>query len=175
MAGAEVGQVLTVVSVDGWHDYTGHGAFGERFTAEEKGLPDEDWVGSATITAVDGEGRVTLDRPLPPGDAVYLADAWTLPEEGVASSDLAGHPGFAFARVMVGPDGERMTPHHRAVDLAVDNRLLPVSSWTSSHSFEGGCAEPSVEARLIYRAWPTWLADERGWPATDRVMAVGVP
>ncbi len=172
---AAVGDVLTVVSVSGWHDYTGHGRFGDgSFSEEERGLPDEDLVGSSTITSVDDDGRVELDAELPEGDAIYRSEAWSAPADGQTSLDRAGQPGFAFARVLVDEQGERMVPHHRATDVAVDNRLLPMHDWTSEHRFEGGCDDPSVEAALLYRRWPSALAEQRGWEATDRLMAVGV-
>ena len=60
--GASVGDVLRVVRRTGEsYDYTGWGPFGDgRFTAEEKGMPVEEIVGTATVLAVDG-ATVTLD------------------------------------------------------------------------------------------------------------------
>jgi hypothetical protein len=158
---AEAGQMLRVVRRPGaFHDYPGVGAFAERFTPAEKGLPVEEVVGSVSIVAVDAEGQVELSAPLPPGDTVYRV------EQGV----VAGAPGFGYARVMVDADGRRMVPHYLAVDVASDNRLLPMARWTSTHRFAAECADPIVTARAIYRRYPPWLAVERGWPLEDVVM-----
>jgi hypothetical protein len=83
---------------------------------------------------------------------------------------LAGRPGFAFAKVLADADGNLMVPHHRAVDVVSDNRLLPSSSWTSTHTFAATCDSPSLHATLLYRSAPLAIADERGWTRTDRVM-----
>ena len=68
---------------------------------------------------------------------------------GLASSGAwAGAAGFGFAKVLVGPRGERMVPHFRAVDVASDNRLPFGSSWTSEHRFAVDCAAPTVRASV---------------------------
>jgi hypothetical protein len=160
--GAAVGDVVRVVRRTGaWRDYTGYGPFGDgRFSPEEKGMPVEEYVGEATITAVDGD-TVTFASPLPAGDIAYRDrdDAY------------AGMPGFGFARVLVGADGARMVPHFLAVDVASDNRLSPQAAWTSTHRFAAPCADPVVHATLIHRNYPLALAAERGWTVTDQVMA----
>ena len=170
---AEVGDRVRVLRRAGdWHDYTGTGPFGDgRFDAEAKGMPADAWAGEVEIVEVD-EGQVSFDAELPEGEVAWLvADAGGLPDEGDAPVDLAGRPGFGFARVMVGPNGSRMVPHFLAVDVASDNRLLPQSSWTSHHAFapcEDGAVE--VQARLVYRRLPPDLAAERGWELADNVM-----
>ncbi len=83
---------------------------------------------------------------------------------------VAGAPGFAFARVMVAADGARMVPHHRAIDVASDNRLLPGQTWTSTHRFASTCDAPTAHAALLYRAWPVRLAQQRAWPLVERVL-----
>ncbi len=84
---------------------------------------------------------------------------------------LAGASGFGFARVTVDADGQRMVPHHLAVDIASDNRLLATQSWTSTHLFDvSGCEQPQAEATLIHRAYPVELAAEQGWEIRDTVM-----
>lgn len=159
--GAAVGDTIRVVRRTGaWHDYAGHGPFGDgTFSPAEKGLPVEESVGVAAVTAVDGD-VVTLDRTLPDGDIAYRA----------AGQAYAGAPGFAFARVLVGADGARMVPHFAAVDVVSDNRLLPTESWTSTHRFAATCEAPEVHATLLHRDSPFALATERGWTITDRVM-----
>jgi hypothetical protein len=171
--GAEPGQHIRVARRTGeWRDYTGFGPFGDgRFSAEEKGLPVEQWAGEAEILAVDGEGRVQLDQALPEGDLAWRVSPGALPEEGEPAGAWAGAPGMAFARLMVGPQGQRNVPHFLAVDIASDNRILPGQSSSSEHRFEGGCEAPVVHARLLHRAFPLELAAERGWALSESVMA----
>ncbi|MCB9796505.1 MAG: hypothetical protein H6741_27730 [Alphaproteobacteria bacterium] len=168
---ASAGERLRVVSrPGGWVDYAGYGPFGDgTFTAEQKGLPLEAWAGESEILSVDSEGRVTLDVPLAEGALVYRVRAGS-PEAGAPALTLAGAPGQAFARVLVDAEGRRMVPHHRAVDVASDNRLQPRAQWTSTHVFEASCEAPEVRAVLLHRAFPLELAEERGWDAVDSVM-----
>jgi hypothetical protein len=171
--GASVGERIRVVSrTDGYHDYTGHGPFGDgRFDAESKGMPREEATGEATIVAV-ADDAVILDATLPEGDTAYrLAAEHPLPVDGEPQHTWAGEPGFGFARLLVGADGSRNVPHYRAVDVASDNRILPGHRWTSEHRFSAGCADPRVEARLVYRSVPIQVATERGWGVVDAVMA----
>jgi hypothetical protein len=170
--GARVGDVVRVVRrPGGFHDYAGYGPFGDgRFDAAQKGLPVEEVVGARTIEAVDGDG-VRFDAPLPEGDIAYRGAAAVPPADGDEARAVAGAPGFAFARVLVGADGTRMVPHFLAVDVASDNRLLPQQAWTSTHRFAAACEQPTVHAVLAHRAWPVALANARGWPLTESVMA----
>ena len=70
--------------------------------------------------------RVSFDRPLPVGDVAYR----------ISVNDLervqAGQAGFAFARVLADAAGNRMVPHHRAIDVVSDNRLMPQQKWTNA-------------------------------------------
>jgi hypothetical protein len=170
--GAEVGQVIRVVSLaGGFHDYEGYGPFGDgSFSAADKGMPVQEFAGQSTVVAVNGVA-VTLDAPLPTGDIAYLGDP--LPTTDGELPRLAGSPGFAFARVLTDPGGELMVPHYRAVDVISDNRLAPQQEWTSLHRFDlgGGCVEPQVRARLVYRPLPPNLARERDWSRGDITMA----
>ena len=170
---AEVGDRVRVLGWEGdWYDYMGHGPFGDgSFDAEAKGMPVLAFVGEVEITELS-EGLATFDEALPEGERAWLVrDAGGLPAEGDAPVDLAGRPGFGFARVMVGPDGARMVPHFLAVDVVSDNRLLPAQSHQSAHRFEGCSAEDTeVAARLVYRRLPADLASERGWELSDLVM-----
>jgi hypothetical protein len=160
--GAKVGEVIRVVSRSGERvDYEGFGPFGDgTFSLEEKGLWVEQVVGQSVITAIDGE-TVSLSAPLPLGDRAYRAssDAW------------AGLPGFAFARVLVGPDGQRMVPHFRAVDVVSDNRLLPGKSWTSNHAFISTCEAPTIEVRVMGRAVPLYQSRLHGWELRDTTLS----
>ena len=171
--GAEVGDRIRVISRTGvWYDYDGAGSFGDgSFTAEQKGMPEEQVVGEAEVIAVDGD-QVSLSAALPEGDLAYrVVDPGGIPADGAPAADLAGAPGFGFAKVLVGPDGSRMVPHFLAVDVASDNRLLPSATWTSAHSFAPCTGEVALTAALIYRRLPRALAEERGWSLTDARFA----
>ena len=159
---AQIGDVVRVVRrLRGYYDYQGFGPFGDgRFDIAGKGMPLEAYAGSATITAIAPTGELTFSAPLPSGERAYLI-------RGDAS---AGRPGFAFARVLVDAAGNRMVPHYLAVDVASDNRLLPQQSWTSRHTFDVSCNDPTVHARLVHRDVPREQTVLRGWTAHDTTM-----
>jgi hypothetical protein len=169
--GAQPGQIIVVVAESGgFYDYNGFGPFGDgTFSAEEKGMPVQTYAGRSEILSMDGD-TVELDAPLPEGAWAYRVDPFTSPEEGMSATPRAGSPGFAFARVLSGVGGTRMVPHHLAVDVHSDNRLLPQSSWTSTHQFASPCEEPIVRAVLIHRAFPFGVSQERGWELKESVM-----
>lgn len=166
--GATPGQLIRVTKFTGqYHDYSGFGPFGDgTFDATAKGLPVEEVVGTATVVSVDDD-TVTFDNELPAGDVAYLVEA--APEDD-SWANLAGTPGFGFARVLTGPDGRRMVPHFLAVDVASDNRLLPGKPWTTTHRFQTTCETPTVTARLRYRRYPPGLAGEKGWEMGDDLL-----
>lgn len=169
--GAEVGDVVRVLDELGWVDYEGFGPFGDgSFDAAAKGLPRYGFVGQATVVAVNGD-QVSFDQPLPAGDlAVRGRPAPLSGGDATVPEAVAGAPGFGFARVLADAEGATMAPHHRAVDVRSDNRLLPQTEWTSTHLFESACAEPVVEATLVHRAYPVAIATERGWDNPQQVM-----
>ena len=169
---AQVGQRIQVVAQTGnFLDYTGPGRFGDgSFTPQQRGMAEQVVVGGAEIVSVS-DGVVALSQPLPTGDIAYRIDTAAIPGEGNAAIALAGLPGFGFARVMVGADGERMVPHFAAVDIASDNRLPPQAAWTSTHTFAADCEDPVVRAVLLYRPYPLLLAQQRGWQMSERVVA----
>ena len=171
--GATVGDRIRVVARTGaMHDPPGYGPFGDgTFDAAAKGLPVEIWAGESEVVAVDGD-TVTLDAPLPAGDVAYRVPALALPADGDPAAAMAGAPGFAFARVLTDADGAPMVPHHRAVDVRSDNRLMPQDSWTSTHTFAGTCADtPTARAVMIHRPLPWGLATQRHWTLNDGVIA----
>ena len=170
--GAEVGDVLRVLVDEGWHDYEGFGPFGDgSFDPAQKGLPRLRLVQEVRIIAVEGDS-VTLEEPLVAGDIVYRGrpDPFSA-QDPLLAEPLAGAPGFGFARVLADEQGARMVPHHAAVDVVSDNRLLPQEEWASTHVFESACPDPVVEARLLHRAFPVELAAERSWDGTQQLMA----
>ncbi len=160
---ASVGdRVVGVRTTGDWYDYTGYGPFGDgRFSVEERGLPRVELAWRHEVEDVSESGEVTLSGPTDGADGAYLISD---------PAELAGSPGFGFARVLAGQDGRRMVPHFEAVDVVSDNRLLPQEDWTSEHSFQGNCETPTVVARLIHRPYPLTLARERGWDVNDQVM-----
>lgn len=169
--GAAVGDRIVVIEEDGWVDYQGPLQFGDgTFSVEERGLVHEVARGGAVVTAVS-DGVVNLDRPLPAGDRAYRLPAGGLQAEGDPAAPLAGTPGFAFARVLADASGTPMVPHFKAVDVVSDNRLMPGTSFTSTHTFAASCAAPTVEARLVYRRVPWALSTEKRWTNPDAVMA----
>jgi hypothetical protein len=172
---AIIGDHIRVVNqTNEYHDYVGTGPFGDgRFSALEKGLPITTFVGESTILSVDAKGTVTLDDPLLPGTHAYrISNENTLPAVDGNALEWAGAPGFAFARVTIGQDGERMVPHFMATDIVSDNRILPAQSSGSTHIFDStGCDEPTSHAILLYRPLPMALSEERRWSEPDQVIA----
>jgi len=169
--GAKTGQVISVVEHTGaFHDYNGPGRFGDGgFSATEKGLPVTSFVGFARITAVDG-AVITTDPPVPAGDVAYLLPDTAWPEEGAPIGRYAGRPGMAFARVLTDRNQQQMVPHFVAEDVVIDNRLRPQESWTSTHTFQAPCSDPTVSARLMYRPYPPAINEERQWAGTETLM-----
>lgn len=169
---AQPGMLLRFVRQSGWYDYEGYGPFGDgRFDATEKGLPRWEWLGEGTVLAVDDAGTVTLASPVPAGaERAILVEFPRELTDGAASVGVAGAPGFAFARVLVGLDGTSGVPHHLAVDVVSDNRLLPQQSFTTEHRFAADCAAPTVSAVLVHRAFPADTARRYGWTQVDSLM-----
>lgn len=165
---AAVGDELRVVMrTSGFHDYSGFGPFGDgTFSASQKGMPVEIWEGTSTVLAIDAEGSLVLNQPLPAGSRVYRIRRSVSGE----ASQAAGSPGFAFARVMVDAQGNRMVPHYAAVDVASDNRLLPFDAFTTSHAFVSTCANPVIKAVLLYRSFPHSISAEKKTLWTESVM-----
>lgn len=168
--GAQIGDVVRVVEDMGFVDYEGFGPFGDgSFDPAQKGLPQLRVVGQATIVDVVAD-QVTFDVPLPAGDIAYRGRPDAFAADPLDAAAVAGAPGFAFARVLADADGARLVPHHRAVDVVSDNRILPQQEWTSTHEFSTSCAEPIVDVILVHRAFPIELAAERGWANPQQVM-----
>jgi hypothetical protein len=176
-ARAKPGDVLRVARDTGaWDDYPGIGFFANpSLTPAEKGVPIRAPVGEARVVS-SADGQISADAPIAvlPGDRVFLGDPFsTSPEDGAPSLALAGRAGHVFSRVLVDPAGERSVPHHRAIDMASDNRLPPFTKVTTSHAFAlpAGCSAAAVTATVLYRPIPLALARERGWEARDWVVA----
>jgi hypothetical protein len=175
-AGASAGMVVRAVRPTGsYDDYPGIGFFADpTLTPTEKGLERHQPLGEATVLSVAGD-TVTLDATLPlqAADVVYLGDAASGPTaDDSASLALAGAPGYAFARVLVDADGTRQAPHHRALDIASDNRIPPGQAVQTTHRFavDPTCTDVTVRAEVLYRPHPLALAAERAWDARDYVI-----
>ncbi len=147
-----------------WIDYDGpgtNGFSGEDRTAEERGLPREDFLGERTVAGTAGD-TATLDDPPPDlveGDRVYL----------VREGDLAGAVGWLHGKVLLASDGTRGVPHYRAVDVASDNRIAAEGTNTSTHLFTG--QDLTVTATLIRRQRAAGVADLYGWDRGDVEVA----
>ncbi len=177
-AGAAVaapGKVVRVVRPTGtFLDYEGVGFFASpSLTPAQKGLELRAPVAEAIITSVNG-ADIVLDGAIgaQAGDRVVIADP--VPQvfvDGDTSRALSGASGLAFARVLADATGRRMVPHHRAIDMLRDNRLLPLTPHTAAFTFAlpPGCTEATVRATLVYRPHPLALSLERGWDARDYV------
>ncbi len=171
----KAGNVVRVVRATGaFHDYVGVGAFAS-LTAAEKGVPILEPKGSALVTGTSGD-TLSLAAPLAAaaGDILYLGDESSNLVDGGPARALAGLSGYTFARVLVDADGVRQVPHYRAVDIASDNRIQPGKPQTTSHRFAlAGCSgtNATVALEVLYRPIPLALAEPRGWPAFDFVIA----
>jgi len=175
---ASAGMIIRVVRPTGtFWDYDGVGLFdGDALTPSEKGVERLAPVGEAEVLAVAG-ADLQLAAPLAvaPGDVVYLVDP--APSgflDGDPATTLAGLAGAVLARTLVDPDGRRMVPHHRAVDIASDTRLGPQRSTTTDHVFAlpPGCGEALVTVTVLYRPLPLELSRERAWDSDDFVVDV---
>jgi hypothetical protein len=169
LAQAKVGDRVRIVArSEDFHDYNGFGRFAAGvLPAAAKGIPQDEARPDATVTAIKG-GKLQFDR-------VLQAEEFYFRTAGAEQSDadtppLAGHPGFAFARVMIDAQGKPMVSHLFATDVRADNRLLPGESFTTSHHFASTCESPRVWAKLIYRPHPYALVNERNWTSSDIVM-----
>ncbi len=172
---ASPGMRVRVVRPSGlFDDYTGVGFFADPLlTPAEKGLEIMTPVGEATVQSA-GSGQLSLDQTIAvqAGDVVYLGDAATA-SDGQASLRLAGAAGYTFSKVLTDAGGSRGVPHHRAVDVASDNRIPPGDSALTTHRFAAvsGCTSATVDAVVLYRPIPTEMAALRGWDARDYVIA----
>ena len=181
---ARVGDVLRVVRErETFYEYDGYGPFRDTsldqsrgmigthvFDTQGKGLRREEVIAAAQVTSIDEDHSLTLSQPLlgQAGDRVYLTRDAMRAE--ITGASYAGQSGFSFARVLVDNAQRKMAPHFIARDLIRDNRLRPGARWRSRHIFRhiDECPSPEITARLIYRPYPLWLAQERGWLMWDR-------
>jgi hypothetical protein len=183
---AQIGDEIRIIrQVNHFYEYDGFGAFAlvdGRFSAQEKGLQKEEIIGTFKITAKD-ENQIIQTSPSMPNlttqDEVWVAYLIASQAQSAVQQSAvqyAGKSGFSFARVMVSPELNAeltMVPHFIATDITRDNRLKPMTPWKTQHRFDlstpcDGAIQ--VNAKLIYRPYPYWLAKERGWYMWDRLM-----
>ena len=157
----EAGLAVRFVRPTGdWVDYPGPGTpdfWGADLSPEERGLPVEDFVAERAVASIDGD-TLTFDGAAPdlvPGDRAYV----------VREGDLAGAPGWLFAKVLVDAQGERGVAHYRAVGIASDNRIAAGGQASSTHHFEG--QDLSVSATLVRRDRSAMVARVYGWDTQD--------
>jgi hypothetical protein len=176
-AHTQVGMVIRVVRPSGvYDDYPGIGFFADpQRSPIEKGMEIMTPITTRSIIGRTNE-RIQLNTPLSllDGDVIYIGD--TLPDtelDDSLSKNLAGHAGYAFARILIDSSGTRHIPHYRATDMASDNRIGPGSNSTTTHLFNvpTGCDSGSIRARVLYRPIPTAQSRIRGWEAKDYLIA----
>jgi hypothetical protein len=173
---ALAGQVIRVVQPSGvFDDYAGVGFFADpNLSANDKGLEIAEPVGEASVIgAVGGVIQLSQALTVAAGDVVYLGDPATTLTDGQASRQLAGAAGYTFAKVLLDAAAVRGVPHHRAIDIASDNRIPPGDKAITSHRFAmpPSCTSATVRATVLYRPLPTALASLRGWQAKDYIIA----
>lgn len=174
---ASAGDVVRIVRPSGtFDDYDGVGIFaGNTLTPAEKGLEIHEPVATASVVSAGG-GQLQLDQSLTvlAGDIVYLGDP-AATSDAQTSLHLAGAAGYTFSKVLTDNANARGVAHYRATDIASDNRIPPGDNAITTHSFTalGGCTSATVTAIVLYRPHPTAMAAERGWDASDYVIATG--
>ncbi len=149
-----------------WDDYAGPGTGSfDGLAPEDKGLPVHHVLAERVVTSVTDD-TVEIDHAVPDlraGDLVYLC----------GPDDLAGAPGWLYAKSFLDADGVRGVPHYRAVDLAADNRIAAGEASITTHHFpvpESG--DLTVTATLVYRRLRASVAAQYGWEMEDEAVAV---
>jgi hypothetical protein len=159
--GAEGALVARFVRPTGdYQDYPGPGTswFSGELSPEDKGLALEEVLFEVPVASVGG-GQVQLESApagLQAGDRVYLC----------ADGHHAGAAGWLYAKTLVSAEGERGVAHYRAVDIASDNRIAPLSSVQSAHEFPATAV--TLTATMIRRDQAAPVADTYGWDYGDR-------
>jgi len=118
------------------------------------------------VHATDGQGRPLelLDGPrLPP-----LAGRGAVGEDG-----LAGQPGRMYAKLLEGLDGRQPVPYWTACRVQSDTRLMPDETDRARFVFRRFDRNEKVRVvgRLIYRRFSKQLADQKGWPDNEILVA----
>jgi hypothetical protein len=89
----------------------------------------------------------------------------------VAEGGLAGQPGKMYAKVLEGLDGQVPAPYWRVTRVKCDTRLMPDQVDRARFLFDRPDGEFTVVARLLYRRFSKYLADQKGWPDNEVLIA----
>ena len=126
------------------------------------GFPSRALILCVSTADEDGRPLELLEGPVLPA----------LAGEGeVADGNLAGQPGKIYAKVFESLDGQTPVPYWRVTRLKYDTRLMPDQIDHAQFLFRDPRAEFTVVARLIYRRFSKALADQKGWPDNEIVVA----
>ena len=105
------------------------------------------------------------------GKPVRLLEGPVLPrlagDGPVAEGGLAGQPGRMYAKVLEGLDGQLPAPYWKATRVKYDTRLMPDQVDRVRFLFERPQEELTVVARLLYRRFSKYLADQKSWPDNE--------
>ncbi len=125
------------------------------------GYPDRALIVWVAAKDAHGNDLAVLDGPrLPP-----LAGQGK-PEEG----GLSGQPGTMYAKILQGLDGSIPVPYWVPNRVASDNRLLPDQTDRLQFRFRPPEGAAEIVARLIYRRFSKFLADQKAWPDSQTLV-----
>jgi hypothetical protein len=88
---------------------------------------------------------------------------------GAAGKDLAGLPGRLYAKLLQERGGRSPIPFWLPPADSSDTRLVPDRSDRRTFAFAGAAAQ--VRTRLLYRRFWQDMADAKGWPDNQVVVA----
>lgn len=125
------------------------------------GYPDRALI--LWLTAKDSHGG---DLAVLEGPRLPLLAGKGRPEEG----GLAGQPGKMFAKILQGLDGAMPVPYWVPNRVIADNRLLPDQTDRLRFRFRPPDGKAEIVARLIYRRFSKYLADQKAWPDTETLV-----
>jgi hypothetical protein len=108
------------------------------------------------VEALDGAGK-----------HVPLREGPILP--AAAGKELAGRPGRLYAKVLHGPEGGGPVPFWVAHGDLADTRLVPGRPDRRAFTFPAGVRQ--VRARLLYRRFWPQVAERKGWPDNEVLVA----
>ena len=99
----------------------------------------------------------------------YQSVALNMADWSKVAGDLAGRPGWLYAKLLVGEQGASPLPFWVPGSEVRDTRLSPGRADQRSFVFSGPVAR--IEVRLWYRAFWHEVAAARGWTDNDMLVA----
>jgi hypothetical protein len=125
------------------------------------GYPDRALI--VWIAAKDDHGGdlAVLDGPRLP-----VVAGQGRPEEG----GLVGQPGRMYAKILQGLDGAMPVPYWVPNRVIADNRLLPDQTDRLRFRFRPAQGKAEIVARLIYRRFSKYLADQKAWSDNETLV-----